>query len=231
MTQYGQFCPISKAMEVLGERWSLLIVRELILGAERFADFERGLPTISPTMLNRRLNELAQCGVIDKVREPGLRGHRYQLSASGRELEPVLFALGSWGMRWARGQMTDDELDVHQLMNDIQRGCKPENLPSSDRSVVHFHFTDLEHFNHWWLKFDGLEVDLCLEAPGHDEHLYVSCGLRCLTEIWMGDLAVTRAIHDGRMSVVGLRPYEKTFSRWLGNHRLAAIRPAAAVVP
>ena len=230
MIQFGQFCPISKAMEVLGERWSLLIVRELILGAERFADFERGLPTISPTMLNRRLNELAACGIVDKIREPGLRGHRYHLSQSGRELEPVLVALGSWGMRWARGQMSDDELDVHQLMSDIQRGCRPEQLPTDRRSVIHFYFSDLGSFNHWWLKMDADEVDLCQQPPGQDEHLRVTCTLRALTEIWMGDLDLDRAIRQSKLQLLGLKPYEKAFSRWLGRHRLADIRPAQAAI-
>lgn len=226
MLQYGQFCPISKAMEVLGERWSLLVVRELVLGGERFSDFERGLPTISPTMLNRRLNELVQCGIVEKFREPGQRGHRYQLTQSGRELEPVLLSLGTWGMRWARGQMSEAELDVHMLMSEIQRGCQTQNLPEQGRSIIHFHFRDLAAFNHWWLKIDQDEVDLCLEAPGQDEHLMVQCSLRALTEIWMGDLDIPVAVRRKDLVLLGLTPYERSFGSWLGRHRLAEIRPA-----
>lgn len=228
MIHYGQFCPISKAMEVLGERWSLLIVRELLLGSERFSELERGLPNISPTMLNRRMNELVGCGIVIKIKETGQRGHRYLLSPAGRELEPVLVSLGSWGMRWARGQMSDDELDVQQLMSDIQRGCQPQNLPNPGRSIIHFHFTDLDKYNHWWLKVDNGEVDLCMEPPGQDEHLYVETTLRCLTEIWMGDIPTIRATNAGQLSLLGLKPYERSFPKWLGQHRLAEIRPANA---
>ena len=228
MIHYGQFCPISKAMEVLGERWSLLIVRELLLGSEQFSELQKGLPNISPTMLNRRMNELVDCGIVTKSKESGQRGHRYTLSPAGQELEPVLVSLGSWGMRWARGQMSEDELDVHQLMSEIQRGCKPGNMPGKGRSIIHFHFTDLGNYNHWWLKVDNNEVDLCMEAPGQDEHLLIETSLLCMTEIWMGDTSPQQAINSKRCLLLGLRPYEKSFSQWLGRHRLSEIRPATA---
>lgn len=226
--EYGQFCPISKAMEALGERWSLLIVREVLLGSERFSDLQRGLPNISPTMLNRRLGELVDCGIIAKSRPLSGRGYRYQLTQSGRELEPVLVALGSWGMRWARGQMRDEELDVQMLMHEIQRECQPQQLPGQGRKIIHFHFTDLADFNHWWLKVDGQEVDLCIEPPGEDEHLLIETCVRALTEVWMGDADIQQAIRQRRIKVLGYVEFEKSISRWLGHHRLAGIRPANA---
>ncbi len=220
MIQYGQFCPISKAMEVLGERWALLIVRELLLGADRFSMLERGLPNISPTTLNRRLHELEGCGIVSRMRDESGHGHRYALTESGRELEPVLVGLGVWGMRWARGYMADNELDAHQLMFDVQRQCRPEHMPGSGRSVIHFHFQDQESHADWWLKIDGDDVDLCLHRPGDDEDLLVETTLRCLTEIWMGDVSPSQACRKGSLKLTGLLPYEKTFSKWLGRHRL-----------
>ena len=100
---YGQFCPISKASEILGERWTFLIVRELLMGAHRFSELQRGLASISPTVLTRRLNELAADGLVMKKRIPGQRGYEYHLTLAGRELRPVIRALGDWGMKWVRG--------------------------------------------------------------------------------------------------------------------------------
>ena len=119
MLDYAQFCPISKAMEVLGERWTMLIVRELLMGSSRFSQLQRGLSKISPTVLNTRLETLRKHGLIIKKRIPEQRGSEYYLTEAGRELFPIVFQIGEWGMRWARGQMTDEELDVELLMTDI----------------------------------------------------------------------------------------------------------------
>jgi len=226
MLKYGQFCPIAKAMEILGERWTLLIIRELLMGARRFSDLQHGLPNISPTMLNRRLAELADSGLIEKTRLKGQRRHAYHLTPAGRELEAALVELGSWGMRWARGPMQDEELHVQQLMYNIQRHVIPSELPRQGRSIIHFRFTDLKDYPNWWLKIDDELVDLCIEAPGEDSDLLIETDLRCLTEIWMGDTRLEMAVRTGRIRLLGQIDYERSISRWLGRHRLADVRPA-----
>ena len=113
---YGQFCPVSKAAEVLGEKWTLLIVRELLMGGSRFNTLQRGLSSISPTMLTKRLHELVEHGLVMKKKIPGQKGYEYFLTESGKELYPVLEQLGIWGMRWAREGMPDSDLDVELLM-------------------------------------------------------------------------------------------------------------------
>ena len=110
--QYGQFCPVAKSAEILGNTWSLLIVRELLLGSSRFSQLQKGMPRISPTVLNTRLKELEASGVIAKRPISGQRGHDYRLTPAGKELSAVVESLAVWGMRWARGQLTDEELDV-----------------------------------------------------------------------------------------------------------------------
>ena len=102
MRSYGQFCPVVKSAEILGDTWSILIVRELLLGSTRFSELQRGLPRISPTVLNARLKELGERGIIAKRRLQGQRGHEYRLTPAGRELSSVVEALVVWGMRWAR---------------------------------------------------------------------------------------------------------------------------------
>ena len=119
MPEYGQFCPVAKASDIIGERWTVLILRELLLGTTRYNDFQRSLSRISPTLLSKRLKMLEEKGLIVRKRSPGAKSHEYHLTACGRELEPMIEHLAVWGMRWARGQMTDIELDVEFLMWDL----------------------------------------------------------------------------------------------------------------
>ena len=173
MTSYGQFCPVAKATEIVGDKWTMLILRELLMGTTRFNDFQHSMSRISPTVLNKRLKMLEAKGVIIRRRQSGLRGHEYRLTAMGKELEPVVENLAIWGMRWARGQMSDDELDVELLMWDIRRRIDADNLPDGE-TVLCFTFTDLEHYKTWWLVFSEDDVDLCTEDTGKDVDLYVS---------------------------------------------------------
>src|ERR1044072_6660977 len=119
--RYGQICPVSKAAESLGERWTLLIIRELVLGTTRFNDFQRALSQISPTLMTERLNQLQDAGLLVAKRRPGQRRTEYYPTAAGNQLKATILGLGEWGMSWARGQMNDDELDLEMLMYDLQR--------------------------------------------------------------------------------------------------------------
>jgi DNA-binding HxlR family transcriptional regulator len=95
---YGELCGIARALDVVGERWALLVVRELILGPKRFTDLRTGLPHIAPDVLAQRLRELERAGVLRRRTLPPPAGSRvYELTERGRELEPVLIALGRWG--------------------------------------------------------------------------------------------------------------------------------------
>ena len=121
MPEYGQFCPVAKASDIIGERWTVLILRELLLGTTRYNDFQRALSRISPTLLSKRLKMLEEKGLVIRKRPARGRNYEYHLTACGRELEPMIEMLAVWGMRWARGQMTDADLDVEFLMWDFQR--------------------------------------------------------------------------------------------------------------
>lgn len=221
MFRYGQFCPIAKALEVLGERWSLLVVRELLSGSTQFSQFQRGLPNISPTTLSKRLAELQDAGLVVRRRIPGHDGHEYRLTAAGRELQPLIGTMAEWGMRWARGQMADDELDVGALMADIERRLVPAALPGG-RTVLHFRFTDLERFGAWWVRIDDGEVEVCLHDPGDEVDVYFTSTLRTLTEVWMGDLPLAEARRTGALKIVGRDAWLHRLSAWFALHVLAA---------
>jgi len=230
MTDYGQFCPVAKATEIVGERWTLLILRELLLGTRRFNEFQRALSRISPTLLNARLKSLEERGIIIKKKIPRQKGYEYRLTASGKELAPLIETLAVWGMRWARGQMTDEELDVEFLMWELQRRLQTQHLPAGD-TVICFTFTDLERFRHWWLVVRDDEVDLCTRDPGQDVDIYISSTVRTLAEVWRGDVALRRARADGRIKTHGVRLLERTLPKWLGLCLYKDVQPVVATGP
>lgn len=227
--EYAQFCPVAKATEILGEKWTLLIIRELLMGGTRFNELQRGLGLISPTLLTKRLNDLAEAGVVIKKKIPGQRGHEYLLTAMGRELLPVVMQLGEWGMRWARGALPDKDLDVELLMLYLQRSIKPEVLPGKE-TVIRFKFLDLKRLGDWWLLVNGNSVDVCVQDPGRDVDIYFGTDLRTMIQVWMGDLSYRAAMADGRMKIVGPSALTRDIKSWLPTHRLADIRPATDIV-
>jgi DNA-binding HxlR family transcriptional regulator len=226
MADYGQFCPVAKATEVVGEKWTLLIIRELMLGTCRFNDFQRALSRISPTLLTKRLKHLEARGIIIKKQISGQKGYEYRLTAAGKELSPLVEMLAKWGMRWARGQMTDDELDVEFLMWDLQRRLQTEYLPAGE-TVVCFSFDELEQFKTWWVVVYDAKVDLCTEDPGKDVDLYINSNVRTLVEVWEGDVELTTALARRDITTHGVRALEKSLGDWLGLCLYKDIRPAA----
>jgi DNA-binding HxlR family transcriptional regulator len=222
--EYSQFCPLAKAAEVLGEKWALLIVRELVLGATRFTQIQRGIPRISPTVLNARLAELTERGVIMRRRIPEQKGYEYRLTESGRELYPLLLKISEWGMRWARSGIGDEELDVEFLMGDIRRRIDPGKLPDG-RTVLKFTYTDLEDFAEWWVKISGRDIELCLDDPGHEVDVFFTTDLRTMTEVWMGDLPLKKAQADRRLKIVGPSTLLRNLRSWFPLHMYADIRP------
>jgi DNA-binding HxlR family transcriptional regulator len=224
MLKYGQFCPVAKAAELIGERWTLLIVRELLFGSTRYADLQRGLGRISPSVLSQRLKSLCDAGIIVKTK--GKDGPEYLLTDSGRELMPLVEVAGTWGQRWARSKMTKDELDLDLLMLEVQRGMDPTPLP--EHAVVCIIFTDQPaRRRRWWLLIDHGEVDVCTDFPGREPLVTLETTLRTLTQIWMGDLGIQRAIDEQLLRYQGPQKYCARAKQWLGLSRLAGVTPAA----
>lgn len=223
MIEYSQFCPVAKTAEVLGEKWTLLIVRELVLGATRFSQIQRAIPRISPTVLNKRLAELQTHGVIMRKRIPEQKGFEYQLTECGRELFPLILQMAQWGMRWARRTMSDDELDVELLMADIQRRVDPGRLPGG-RTVLKFNYTDQHKFAEWWVKISDGKVELCLDDPGNEVDVYFTTDLRTMTEVWMGDLPLKQARADGRLKIIGSSTLLRNLHSWFPLHLYAGIQ-------
>lgn len=222
MSTYGQFCPVAKAMEVLDERWTLLVVRELLRGSRHFNDLRRGLPKMSPALLSKRLKSLARAGVVERT---GIDGRAsYSLTPCGRELAGVVDALGEWGVRWI-GELGDDDLDPHLLMWDMRRTIPIDAWPRT-HTVVAFRLHGVTpKASRWWLVVSEGTADVCDFDPGYEVAATVETSLRTLTEIWRGDLSWSRAMLNGSVNLCGTA--RKAVPGWLGQSRLAAVaRPA-----
>ena len=220
MSTYGQFCPVAKAMEVLDERWTLLVVRELLAGSTRFNELRRGNPKMSPALLSKRLRTLERAGVVRRNAE----GHQvsYQLTDCGKELSAVVDSLGSWGVRWI-GELGEEDLDPHLLMWDIRRTVAVEAWPR-ERTVLAFRFSDVApRAARWWLVVSGSEVDVCDDEPGFEPSATVSTSLRTLTEIWRGDQSWMQALKAGAVTFDGRSQVRRAIPQWMGQSDLASV--------
>ena len=226
---YGQFCPIAKAMEILGEKWTLLIVRELLMGGTRFSELQKGLSQISPTLLTKRLATLEEENLVIRRKIPGQRGYEYFPTESCQELMEVLENIGTWGMRWARHKMTDDDFDLELLMVYLQRSVNPDKLPGRE-TIIRFNFNDVEDYATWWLLVTGEEVDVCVHDPGREVDIYFNVDLRTMCEVWMGDVSYKQASSDGKLNVVGPSALTRNVSSWLEPSIFADIPPANAIL-
>ena len=223
MKSYGQFCSIARALDLLGERWTLLVVRELLCGSRRFGEIQRGIPRISRTMLSARLRELADAGAIDS--RDGAAGPEYELTAAGHELAAVIRELGTWGQRWLPRDLVRSELDVRALVWDIRRRVRRELLPEKPL-VVAIECTDVRGAGaRHYLLLRRSEVSLCTGNPGYPEELHVRASRRTLIEWWRGDLTFRQAQAAG-MSVTGPRDLVRAFPTWFERYLFAAVEPA-----
>ena len=225
MKEYGQFCPIAKASEVLGERWTLLVIRELGAGSESFNDLRRGLPLMSPSLLSARLKSLENAGVVRRAAAG--KKVRYTLTEAGRELKPIVLAVGTWGHRWARSKLEQHDLDPSMLMWDIHRTMNAGYF-GAGRTVLLFEFSDYAaRYRHWWLVVDDGEVDVCMKDPGHEVDLQIQTDVRTLAAVWMGDLCFSKATRSKQLRILGPGRFRRDISIWLGTNYFADIKSAS----
>ena len=218
LASYRQFCPVAMAAEILCTRWTIVLLREFMAGSTRFNEFRRGVPRMSPALLSQRLKELEAAGIIAHTASASDRAVlEYQLTASGRELMPIVQAFGVWGQRRIETDVSLAHLDVQLLMWDMRRNLNPKPMPAR-QSVVQFVYPELTPTQRsWWLLVDPeTGVDLCSIDPGFDVDLYVSVDLRTMTAIWMGLDTVRAAIASRRMMLTGSRQLSSAMQTWLG---------------
>ena len=217
-------CPAVKSAEIIGDKWILLILRELFFGTTRFNEFQRALPRISPTILSKRLKKLEADGLIIRKTGPNDKTKEYRLTGCGRELGPVVEQMAIWGLRWARRSICDEDLDVASFMWDFHRTLNVAEMPDGE-TVISVTFPELKSYQNWWLVIERESVDLCTDDPGKDVDLYISSSLSSLVKIWMGDIDVKSARVSNAVMLTGSSHLMTSASRWFPRSSYADIRP------
>jgi DNA-binding HxlR family transcriptional regulator len=224
MNKYGQYCPMARALEILGDRWTLLIVRDLLSGALHFNELERGLPGISRTLLSQRLRWLQEAGIL--VRRVAATGRTitYALTPAGQDLQPVVDALVEWGAQWSFGEPRAEELDPLLLLWWMRAGIYGERLPSR-RIVVEFSFRGSGvHADTYWLLLEKDDRSICLKPPGFETDVLVRADLAAMFQVWLGRLTFADALRDALIEVDAAPALVRAFPGWF------ALSPTAVAV-
>ena len=224
MKGYGQFCPVAKATEVLGEKWTPLIIRELLSDDQSFNNLRKGVPLMSPSLLSSRLKSLEASGIVDRHKTD--QGIIYSLTPAGEELRPIVEALGVWGQRWVRSDMSKEDLDPSLLMWDMHRRIDTSHFPAG-RRVLRFEYYDYPaKMRLWWLVITDGDVDICLKDPGYDVDLFIRTRLKTMTQIWLGDISIAKARREKLLELSGNTALKNDMPKWIGRSLLAGIPPA-----
>jgi len=207
--RYGQYCPISRSAEVLGDRWTIHIVRDLLTGANRFNELARSNPGLARGLLSRRLQQLQHAGVVIQADDGS-----YQLTEAGCALAPVVFALAAWGARWTFGEPEPEELDPDLLLWWLHRRLDPDQLPDP-RFTVAVIFPD--HPKRYWIVIER-DASLCLADPRFEVDLTLRAARRALYRTYLGHVPLAAALRSGDVELVGRRDAVRAF--------MAAFRPS-----
>jgi DNA-binding HxlR family transcriptional regulator len=212
---YGQYCPVARASEILAMRWTPIIVRNLLLGCETFGQLQDGAPGISRTLLSRRLDLLEHYGVVER-----LPGPRYRLTRAGRDLQPVVDALGTWGARWL--EVAPQHLDAHVVLWSLCRLTERDDMPTK-RLVIRFELCDGPK-RRLWVVLCPPDSEVCIKPPGYDEDLVVETATEWLAKWHMGRISLGQAMHEGVIAVHGPSHLVHALSG-LGISRFASVEP------
>ena len=212
MTKYRQYCPVARASEIFADRWTPLIVRELLAGSHQFNRIDRGLPGISRSLLASRLSQLEEAGVVERRVGGRPAAPEYHLTEAGRDLQRVLERLGAWGVRWAFGEPKPEELDPVLLLWKMHQRVHSKLLPPA-RTVVEFDFTG-HNGRRLWLVLEPREISVCLKPPGFDTDLIIHANLAFFYRVWLGYIDYDAAIRSKEIIVDGPRVLAREFPRW-----------------
>lgn len=213
MGTYRQYCPIARASEILAERWTPLIVRNLMFGADTFSALAKGVPAMSRSMLIKRLEQLERAGIITKTPKPDGRGHHYQLTPAGRDLNAVITHLGVWGERWV--EVTTEHADPgFALWAWAQVQLDHDALPDR-RTVIAFVFPDEAPGNrYYWLLVERGDAEVCYSDPGGEPDATVTAESMAFTNWHRGSLRWADAVRQGAIAITGRRPVVRAVPSW-----------------
>jgi DNA-binding HxlR family transcriptional regulator len=206
MIRYGQFCPVAKAAEVFGDRWTPIIMRELCFGTRAFGELLDAAPLISRTVLAQRLKELAQAGVVYIEAKPKGKGHLYRLTPAGEDFRPIVELMSIWGQRWAQGLIGPDDLDPKMLVWGMRRQIDPAMIPPQG-FVIRFDFRGIPKScrtpRYWWLVLRADDIEVCLKVPNRSVDVVIAADLMTFTRVWLGHAGLAAALESREISLLG----------------------------
>jgi DNA-binding HxlR family transcriptional regulator len=217
MRPYAQYCPVVRAVEILGDRWTLLIVRDMLVGATRFNELSRGLPGLSRALLSRRLRQLQHDGLVEHT------GDGYLLTRAGQDLRPLVFGLADWGARHAFGNPRPEELDPELLMWWMHGRIETADIER--RAVIQVEIAD--HRRKFWLVLEPGDASVCYTDPGFDIDAVLAADLPTLYRMWLGEIELLDAVRLGDIGLTGARWIVRGLPAWLRLSPIAANVKAA----
>ena len=221
---YGQFCAMARALEVIGERWTLLVVRELLCGSTGFNQIRRGIPAIPRDTLAKRLRQLCAAGVVERHGSGTSAG--YSLTPAGHALTPVMLELAAWTKVWDMNGLQSEHLDPDVLFWDLQRRVDHDQVPAG-RTVVRFELDDGGSARYLWLMVDADGAEVCATNGGHEPQLFIESSTLALSQWWLGDLDWSTAIRSGRIRLHGHAGHAATFPTWFLGYALNPTDPSS----
>ncbi len=210
-----EYCPVAKASQLLCERWTVLIVRELLNGISRFNQLRRCLPRISPSLLRTRLRTLEAEGIVARVKIHASGSYEYQLTPAGCDLGSVVLAMGNWATRWQYEKFMHEEVHVEALMRDLEMTLIPAEMPGP-RSVLRFLFSDLDVANRWYVVIENGHAEACDDDRGLEVDVYLSGERKTVADILIGKVALHAAMTNGHLKVTGSKAHISRIRNWFG---------------
>ncbi|MBL1177762.1 winged helix-turn-helix transcriptional regulator [Pantanalinema sp. GBBB05] len=215
---YGQFCPVAKAAEVIGDRWNPLVLREMLYGNRYFNDISRGVPLMSRALLVQRLKELEKAGVVVSYEKETGQGYEYVLTPAGEALRPLIEAMGVWAQQWGSEQIAPEDLDDALLMWGMRRRINLEAV-AAQKMVLQFDFSGLtkgrKTHRSWWVVIEDKQVDVCQKDPGFKVDVLISADLSAFTHVWMGYTHLNLALKQGTICFEGNHDLVRQVPTWL----------------
>jgi DNA-binding HxlR family transcriptional regulator len=206
MITYSQFCPVAKAAEVFGDRWTPIIMRELCFGTRAFGELLDAAPLISRTVLAQRLKQLQVSGVVHIEAKPNGKGHLYRLTPAGDDFRSIVELMSVWGQRWSQGLIGPDDLDPKMLLWGMRRQINPAEIPAQG-FVIRLDFRGMPRGNrsprYWWLVMRPDDIEVCLKPPTRDADVVIAADLMTFTKVWLGYIGLAAAVESGKISLHG----------------------------
>jgi len=221
VTGYGQFCPIARASEIFAERWTPIILRNLLIGCSTFSAIEKGAPGIPKSLLTNRLRKLERYEVITRQPNASGRGWQYEMTEAGVELAEVIFALGKWGMRWL--EIAPEHLDPGMVLWALGKSVNVDQLPNR-RLVVRFRFTSRPRLTLWAL-WDNGELEACLTHPGGDDDLVITADPEWFVRWHFRQCTWREAVAGNHISIEGRRDLVRAFPTWFHPDFFSDVEP------